>query len=220
MKKFLAILLCLALTVSCAALFTACEKDDQDGAEAVSIVGDWEATLDFGGIMEETMFTEGDAVPKELKDLLDFSKLKLTMCLSFEEDGEYRVSFDEESVGEMIDALLEMLSKAMKEMLTEMLEAQNLSLEEYLSLQNTTWEALMEETFPREEMIEDINETDDGEYKIEGNKLYFDGEEDEYTEFTLSSEKLTFTKVVSDDLDDDEIMGVLEGVLPLVFARK
>lgn len=221
MKKFLAILLCLAMTLSCALLFTACDKknaDDKDDEGPATIVGDWETVVNFGGMIEEMMFAEGNEVPEEYKDIFDFSDLKLTMYLSFDEEGKYKTSFDEDSMEKMIDDLLEMLSEAMKELITAMLEAQDMTLDEYLDEMGMTWDELMEESFPREEMMEDIDTSETGTYKIDGNKLYFDDEEDEYTEFTLTSKKLSFTKVVSDDLDDEEILGIMEALLPLEFT--
>ena len=222
MKKFLAFLLCMAMVLSCGILFTACDKkgaDDKDDAP-VTIIGSWESTIEFGEIMEEIMFAEGNEVPEEYKDLFDFSGLKLTMILSFDEEGKYESSIDEESAEEMMDALLEMLSKAMKELLTEQLKEQGVSLEEYLGMMNMTWDELMEESFPRDTIMEDLDLSETGTYKIDGNKLYFDDEEDEYTEFTMTSRKLSFTKVVAEDLDDDEMMGILDMLLPLEFTRK
>ena len=222
MKKFLSILLCVAMLASCAVLLTACGKDDEAEATPATIVGDWETKFDFGAIMEELMFSADNDMPEEYKDWFDFSGLSVTMWISFEDEGTYEVGFDEDSVEDMIDDLLDMLSESMKKVMEQMLESQDMTLDEYLTMMGTTWDEVIKETFPRSEIKDSFYDMEDttGTYRMDGNKLYFDDEEDEYTEFTLTSQKLSFTKVVGMDLDDENILSILGRLLPLEFARK
>lgn len=226
MKRTLALVLCLAMMFSCMMVLTACDKGGkqmQEEQKPATIVGDWEGNINFGGMIEEMMLDAGDDMPEEVRDAIDFSKLKITMMISFDENGGYKTTVDEDSVNEMVDALLEMLSKAMKVVVEEMLEAQGVTLDEYMSQMGMTWDELMEEAFPREDLIDEMNISDmseTGKYKIDGNKIYFDDEEEEYTEFVLTSEKLSFTKVVSEELEDEDAQEILESLLPLEFTRK
>ncbi len=222
MKKFLSILLCVAMLVSCVVLLTACGKDDEVGKTPATIVGDWEAEFDFGAIMEELMFSADTEVPEEYKEWFDFSGLCVTMCISFYDEDTYEVGFDEDSVEDMIDDLLDMLSESMKKVMEQMLESQDMTLDEYLTMMGTTWDEVIKETFPRSEIKDSFYDMEDttGTYRMDGNKLYFDDEEDEYTEFTLTADKLSFTKVVGMDLDDENVLSVLGKLLPLEFTRK
>ncbi len=224
MKKCLAIILCFALAVSCSLLFSACDKDGLGDSEPATIVGEWKTTVNFGKIFEGEIMDEilgnTDDVPEEILNMFDFSKLSLVVNMSFKDTGEYEVSLDQESVDKMTDALLEMLSNAMKEFVKEMLQGQGVSLEEYLQQQGTTWEKLMEESFPRDEMLEDLDVSETGEYKIVDNKLYFDDEEEGYFVFTLTSKKLTITEIVHEDMDDEETQEIMKALLPWEFTRK
>ncbi len=203
MKKWIALLLCLVLAVS---TLSGCELVDEVLGKLTggdSIVGTWEAEVDFAEYLTDTMASELG----EMASYFDFQDLTLKLVLTFEEDGTYTLSGDKASAEKLFSDLLEQLKPGMVKYLEEQLKASGMEMtvDELLAMSGTTMDALMEQSFSEEmidEMLEDMES--DGEYEIDGDLLYLDGDE---CEFKLKGDALT---IDSDDAGDVAFLFPLE----------
>lgn len=214
MKKLLAILLSLLMIVSCISMLSACgrkggndeeksskKKDKiEEEDEEVSIVGKWEAEIDFAKVIGE-----------ELEDF-DVDEMVVTLTAEFDKKGKVELSFDED---EIADAVLDVLK--------DMVESEyGMDFDDFLDESGMTEDDLVEA------MFEDMDTSElhhEGVYKLDGDKLDMADDEDEFGEniytIKLTEKKLVLEEVEyahEDDLDDS--FGDFEEMLPITFKRK
>ena len=210
MKKFsliMALVLCLTMMLSLAS----CGKKTPEEL----IVGEWEAKLDM-----TDFFMEGfEGSLGEGAEYFDFGKIKLTFLAEFEEDGDFVLEVDEDSVEAMVDDVKDALRDGMDDYLEAMVADMGVSLDELLAAQGTTLDALIEESVDSFE-VEDLMESFEavkGEYEIKDGKLYTyteDEDEGEYLDFKVDEDTLELDAEDKDDVDE-----MFADLLPLEFTR-
>lgn len=207
LTKLTVALLTLVMVFSlCACGGASLEKD---------IVGTWKIDYDMGEQMSAEMGS----------DFADFeSSLEITLKFDFTEDGEYKMYADDsfkenfnDWLADLCDYSVDMMYEIYEEMGmtkedvdTLMEDEFGMSLEEYLV---TSLEAEMDVDALMEEMVVE------GEYKIEGDKLFLsdedgDFDEDAYEICTISGDTM---KLETPDGDETEILPGL--AYPLELER-
>ncbi len=215
MKKLLAILLSLLMIVSCISMLSACGrkggKDDETKSaktkdkieeedEEVSIVGKWEAEIDFAKVIGE-----------ELEDF-DVDEMVVTLTAEFDKKGKVELTLDED---EKDDAELDVPKDVVE-------SEYGMDFDDFLDESGMTEDDLVEA------MFEDMDTSElhhEGVYKLDGDKLDMADDEDEFGE-NIYTIKLTEKKLVleaveyahEDDLDDT--FGDSEETLPITYKRK
>ena len=215
MRKLFALLLALTM------VFALCACGNQGGTPAAGgnvggneeeenlLVGKWTATVDLMTILESSDEMDLDELGEELGDLILPDDIELEIVMEFTDDGEVEITVDgedaiEEWLGQITDNRVDYLKDVLKENGSSAAEweAENgMSLKEYV-------EQSLAESLDLD--ADDLNVSETGEYKLEGDKLYFDedGDFEEYFVIDLSSKKLTF----EDHSDDWGELAYLEGV--------
>lgn len=171
MKKWIALLLSLVLAIG---MLAGCGNSKGD-----SIVGTWEAEVDFAEFLTESMASELG----EMASYFEFKDLTLKLVLTFDEDGAYTLSGDKASAEKLFDKLIEQLKPGMVSYLEDQLKAAGaeMSVEDMLAASGMTIDSLMEQSFSDDMIDEMIAEMEsDGEYEIKDGMLYLDGDECEY----------------------------------------
>ena len=227
MKKLLALLLVLAM------VFTLCacgnndgnsDKDDddkdivqnddkkEDEDEEETIVGKWTGEIDLAVILSEV--PEFEDLDKEMRELVMPDDIGIKITFKFEEDGTASVSGD---VKGALEDYVDQVTNNLVDYVEEMLEAEGVSKKDFedaygMSLEDYASQ-MMEEGF--EEALEEAEVKmafdSEGEYKLDGDKLYFgeDGEFEEYFKIDLDGDKLTFKNYSGDDKGSEIFSGLV-----------
>lgn len=199
MKRWIALLLCLVMALG---LMAGCGKEEE------SIVGTWETEVDISEMLADVVSEAVGSTP----EVFAFEDLKITLVITFNEEGTYEMSCDEASAQEMFDELMDQMPAIMTAYLEELLQGTGVTVDQALAAQGTTMEELIEQSFSNDMVDDMVSEMEtNGDWEIEDGKLYLDGEECEYD---LSGDELTI------DIGDEDVPEQLDGLLPLEFKRK
>lgn len=243
MKKLLALLLAMVMIL---ALFAGCsgsddkdddkddkddkktsqqsgEKEDEKEAEAnipdqEKLIGTWEGELD----MTEAIMQQVGAGAEGL-EIEDFS---VTAVFTFKEDGTYTMAFDEDSVEDAFDGLVEDLSVFMEDMMKEQAEAAGMTLEQLMEAAGMTMDDLVDmvvQSLEEEDLVDTLVEESktEGKYEAKDGKLYTtddpdeDIDEDVYDTYTLEGDVLTLTATYGSDADEN----LIKSVYPVVLKK-
>lgn len=193
------------------------KTDDDKKTDAELIVGTWEGEIDFSEFLDEYMNdSDMDESMLMLLAYFDFSSIDYIMTVEFEENGDYALGFSADEA-----QVKKMFRDGMRDMLNDMLIGSGMTLADLAAQESMTedeyLDALVDQSLDVDEMFADANES--GTYDIKDGKIYFtaDGDEkdaDNYTEYKLKGDKLTF--VASYDGGEP----VEESVYPINFDRK
>ncbi len=185
-----------------------------------ALVGVWESELDLSEILE---ISGADADPESLEMFsLLTGNSPLRVHFEFTADGVTTFSLDKESVHEMYEAIFENLPTILpglygvsQEEFEQLLQAQNMSMDDYIEL--------MRSQLKEEDMMSSIGEaTTTGYYTVSGNRLYVSddpnqlGAESNYMVFSISGSKLTLEEFVG---GDSEALEGIKQLLPWEFTR-
>lgn len=166
------------------------DKTEQKLSDEELIVGTWETKLVFGDYMDQ--FMNMDEAPEGV-DLSVFEDMKLTLEVTFAEDGEGTASVDTKAFAKDMKKIMVTL---MEDMLEEQLTAElGMSVEEIEAEYGMSFDELVEQTLGAsvedtvDKLIDDMMENNEDfkkmeeksfEYEIKKNKLYIDGEKKDY----------------------------------------
>lgn len=232
MKKLLALLLAMVMVL---AMFAGCaasdDKDDDKDDKKTSqkepeenipdqekLIGTWEGKLD----MTEAIMQQVGAGMEGL-EIDDFS---VTAVFSFKEDGTYTMQFDEDSVVEAFDGLVEDLGVFMEDMMKEQAEAAGMTLDEMLEAAGMSMEDLVDvmvQALEEQDLVDELVEGSktEGKYEAKDGKLYTtddpdaDIDEDVYDTYTLEGDVLTLTATYGSDADEN----LMKSVYPVVLKK-
>lgn len=193
LTKLTVALLTLVMVFSlCACGGASLEKD---------IVGTWKIDYDMGEQMAAEMGS----------DFADFeSSLEITLKFDFDEDGEYKMYADD-SFKDNFDAWLDDVTAYSVNMMYETYEDMGMTKEDVDTLIKDEFGMTLEEYFA--ETLEASMDVDalmdemvvEGEYKIEGNKLFLgedgDFDEDAYDVCTIDGDTMTLETPDGDDME-------------------
>jgi len=205
MKKALFSLLSLALVLCMALTFTACKEK--------TIVGDWTTKVDLADAINAN-------IPAESQQFVKIDKFELVMNVTFNEDGTFEKSLDEDALAEAVEDLKADILGDMKVYIEGILAQQGItmSFEDYLAASGVTEESLMS-SFSVDTITAGFESK--GTYEIDEDKIYMlnDGEEkddDKYETFELDGDKLTFKEAFG---LDEATQKLQEELYPLEFTR-
>lgn len=183
-----------------------------------ALVGTWRVDLDVTEMLNMTM---AQSLGMETVDTgVSFI---IPMLFTFNADGTYTLNTDEADFTASFTNYMSGLIPAMAEMLYAQGEAEGMDAaamdEGFLAQYGMGVEDFLAATFSAlspEDVVGDMEET--GEYAVEGNQLFLDGDTD-YCTFEISGDKLTVTAV--DGMESSIFEGMdemgIEG--PLVFNK-
>lgn len=215
MKKTMKRILAVALScVMVMLLLVGC------GGEQQKFIGTWECDMDMTELMNKE-FAQDEETGKYFK-AEDFSIL---MIMTFNEDGTYSMSADDDSVKAAFESLKAMMKTGLEKYLTDMMAAQgvSMSIDEILALSGTTMDDMLEDALSEDtidELIEDMVE--EGNFAVKDGKLFLsDGKEhtvDEnvYQTYEISGDTLTLLESFGEEDADEDDMAAL---YPLVFKK-
>ena len=193
LTKLTVALLTLVMAFSLCACGANLEKD---------IVGTWKIDYDMGDQMAAEMG----------EDFADFdSSLEITLKFDFDEDGEYKMYADD-SFKDNFEAWLDDVTVYSVEMMYETYEEMGMTREDVDTLIKDEFGMTLEEYFA--ETLKASMDVDalmdqmvrEGEYKVEGNKLFLsdedgDFDEDAYDVCTIDGDIMTLETPDGDDME-------------------
>lgn len=235
MKKTLTILTALLLAVAMLFAMTACgstgdqeEETKKEKTPEELIVGEWEASKDFGELLGES-FIEGfgEEGSEYFKDL----KFDLPFTFEFDEDGTAALTINEKKFEKSFEEMKKQLKKGFEQMLRDMAEENDADLNDLVTQNGyDTLDEFLDEALSELSIDEAMSNFDDteisGKYELDGNKLFIiaDGEErddEDYLVFELDDDELRIemTDEQLEDLSDDD-EALCDAMFPMEFTRK
>ena len=148
--------------------------------------------------MSEVM---SSAIEEQLPEIGSFDvQFKLKTVFSFKNNGKYTMTFDR---ADLKASYTELMKQSLKASLEQSLQGTGVTVDEYLTQSGTTLDALVEQSVDIDSLVDSVPINTEGDYKLEGNKLYTYGETPEevydagkYTEIELSEQTMKFKKIV------------------------
>ncbi len=211
-KRLLSLLLALVMVISLVAMMSGCSKEDEDSddegssnvddkknddqkQDSTSLVGVWEGEVDMTDLINQE-FAADPTMAKYLK----VDRFAVILRFSFEEDGSFVMSVDEESVKKAFEDMKDPLATGLLNYLEALIKENgiDMSVDDLLKAQGTTKEEMIDEIMKEmdyKEMVEDTRW--EGKWELDGNKLYTyerARDDDEYDEITLTADKLVLEK--------------------------
>ena len=233
--KLLAVLMALCL-VLCACGAGQTNKDNDDKADKTDsstndtsasvqttagpsdeelIVGKWKGTIDCGDYFGEVM---GASMGQEVAAFFDFSGVGFDILLTFEDNGNFTLAIDQESVDafakDIVDELMAGLHSYMEVALAAQLGGK--TLDEYLAANNMDFAQLMAasglnvETLAQQMSSSFENAGNEGKYAFEDGLLSLDGDHHSYE---LSADSLTI------EIPEDVTYELVEVLFPMELER-
>ena len=214
MKKILSVLLVLALCAAMLTVFTGC------GNEADKVLGTWRGEVDMTGIINDEL-----AADPTLAGYFNISDFRVTMVMTFNEDGTYYSTIDADSVQAAMEGMIADMADGIYAMFEDELAASGLdmSVEELLEMSGMTMDDVMYEmTAAMDTGVIDMvvaEATLEGNYEVKGDKLFLsDGldyavDPSVYEVISVDGSTLTLKESVGGEADTF-------GVYPVVFTKE
>lgn len=210
LARTLALLLIAAMLMPALA---ACKKGPAD-----SLIGKWNAELDFSSYMQKAMEDESTSELGIDLSTLDFSGITLKISYEFDKDGNFKAEADEESAKTMMKKLGELMAEMFKTAFGGLLSDEML-LE---ALGASSWDELVESMMKDENgnAIDLGGLTGKGKYTVDGNKLTMteDSGEKQTVEFSVSGSELKFISFESDSMSEKN-SATMKEFMPIVFKK-
>ncbi len=182
------------------------KKEEVKKTDAELIVGTWESSVNIGDELAKVL--ESDMDMAEFMSYFDFGGIDITMQIVFDKDGSYSVAYVDDGSSkkiekafrdgfvEMFDALLEGTGYTFADVAAQ----ENMTEDEYL---DAMVEIAMQSITPL------YDEISAGTYEIGDGKLYMiedgdDKDDDTYTTYKLSKNKLTLKASYTDGEKDTD----------------
>lgn len=190
MKKLLALTLALVFILS----LTAC------GSGNGALIGKWVSNYEVKQILDSKVDSAVKDINNRLLKLLyenlraSYNDLTIKENLQINNDGTYKLYFDtEEAKATMEKRIKEIVKKTIEE-------------DEYGSRLGSDYiDSFSEETIKNFDFEKAFSNTIEGEYKIEGDKFYFDKNDTSwYGVFSVNGNKLSFSNVVGAKAENEQ----------------
>ena len=188
-------------------------------ADEELILGTWKADMECGGLYNMMMEA---TLGEEIAAYIDFTGLTLPVYYTFEADGFYTTTIEEEDMQIFATEAATILRNSMRTLLEDMLADQlnGKTLDELLAEQNTTFDQLLKdagldvETLANS-MLEAMEGTETtAEYSLENGMLILADAEQPYT-LDLN----TLTVYAPEGLTTEEEIEMAESMYPMVMIR-
>lgn len=222
MKRSILKTLCIVMMFAVLLTMGGCASDEE------RIIGTWKAEVDCKDWFMES-FMEGSDSDEETKKIAEYIKIdsfKMTLVMTFNEDGTYSMGADPETVIKAMEGIKEDVRQGMENYLSDMFEellgepVTGDDLKEFL-------DPMMEEAFGEKamnELVDEVGETAEGRYKIEDGKIYISEDKDtepdrDYDTYKLSGDKLTLLECFCEH-DDEQAEDWNAKLYPLEFRKE
>ena len=232
MKKFLALLLALVMVISLCACGSNEETKEDNGQAGVvennqgstnegekeepTIVGKWSSELDFSNIM--ALVPGLDELDDDMKEIMMPKNLSMKINFEFKDSGTASISVEAKAA---VEEYVEQVTSNLTDYLANALEDQGISVADFETLSGMSLEdyvsTMMDEQVGTmvEDLATQLDASNEGEYKFEGDKLYLgeNGVFDDYLTIKLENNKFTVNGASTSDESVQFFIG-------LVFTRK
>ncbi len=185
-----------------------------EAEEEKGIVGVWVAEFDMleaMGIDEDNFAEEFGIEDEEMAELIRPEEIMVTMTFEFTDDGEVSYVIDGEDA---IDDWKDQIRENGVAYIEALMEESDITEEQFEEEFGMTPDEYVEEELVNQLPFEDLElyEEEESTYELDGDKLYFDGDEDFYYTVDIDGDFMT--------MDNDEDMGEYNFVKDLVFERQ
>lgn len=215
MKKTISVILSVIMVLGMLAI-TGCGAKNP-------FIGSWSGDVDMSDMFNDVM-AEGIGDPT-MAEYIKIDEFKVKMTFTFTEKSA-AFAIDKSSFESAILGIKDDITAGMTNLYQDLADSMGVTLEELLTAAEAgTVEEQVDAMFT-EEMMEEMFSSDDfsgeSKYRFEDGKLYLSDDmdseisEDEYMEYTLEGDTLTFKKLVS---DDEETAVMWNYVCPLELKK-
>lgn len=191
-------------------LLSGCGKSDKD-----KFVGTWRADVDMTDLINESL-----AEDPETAEYFTVDNFGMTLLFTFEEDGSYKITADEDAFAKSCDSLIETITEGATKYLEDMAKAEGLDMtaDEMLGIMGLSMDDFMGEMMDRDDLKELLADVEDsGKYEVKDGKLYTTLDENDYIAYKFVSDtELQFTEMGGEDASDEE----LQALLPLTLTKQ
>lgn len=203
MKKSISVTACIIMIFMMAIVLSGCGKQTLEGT--------WTAKIDFGENLSE-----------EIGEDADIGEVPFSFSITFNKDGTYSASFDEESIRKSLETAMPKIVEAYKHELAEEFEIDDDDdLDGVLEFFGISTDEIMDEYLSNREIKEFILDSfSEGQYRAENGKLYISNsvykqpDSKNFIEYELGK-KLIITKS-----SDDYFFSIYsEDILPLELTK-
>ena len=208
-RRAVSILMVVAMAL---ALFSCSSPSDKE-----KFIGTWKAAIDVTDTVTEGLAQEGG----EIADYINLGKFEFVLLFTFNEDGTYSMSADENSLNDSIEnvkvALKDGLTKYCEEMIAD--TGLDMSVDDVLMLSTgMSMDEMIEEGFSDDLFSGAIEEIESsGKWNAEDGKLYIsdsmagDIDETSYVPYEITSNEIKLAK--PEGFEDDL------GMFPMVLTK-
>ncbi len=208
-------------------------------SENASIIGEWDGQMNYSGaynILLNTTFNEGLGEGTDI-DFANLDGFVFDIHYTFNADGTYEVTTDENAVDEIYNNCIGDVEDAYEAFLTELFKDTDVTVEEYLELMETSLRELADEIFSKDYILNTLESYNyRGSYSVENGNLYECPEDaqsfsDSYTTVKITANKLTFVsytvgeeeyKKHEENLDGfsmEKYLQMVNSLYPMEFTR-
>ena len=175
--------------------------DDDFQPDTGNIVGTWETTMDYAGLLNVMMRSDPD-----MGEYFNFSEIIIRLVFQFDEDGTYSLSVDPASAESIYQDVVTQMLTGLKSYFID----NNVDFDELLQEAGTTEEALAESVLSKDSLLNSLLDLEaTGTYSLVGETLTRDDEI--YSCQFASENELT--------LDIAAEPGALDFMFPMTLTR-
>ena len=179
---------------------SAVDKEDEEEEVNYDVVGEWEAKVDISDMVIEEI--ESTPEMEEFLEYVDFDTMNMVFNLTFDEDGTYEIEFDQSSIDDIADTMLDNILDGAVEFLKVELEKEDIDFDEFLEESDMTVSDVKEMLLDEmgitaddiKDMMGELEFEETGEYELDGKILEIDGDEVEFdgNKIIVESEGIEF----------------------------
>lgn len=207
MKKNISIVLTIMMLIASFTILSGCGEKNR-------FIGNWSATIDMTDMIHEIFSDE-----PEMEEYVKFDDFEVTMLLTFNEDGTYKMALDEEAFHTSLEELKKSFKDGMKDYVIAMTKEQGIEVS--TEDMNDMLDGLISEAFDEETMRQAFSGAEsEGKYEYKDGKLYTTDKDSkidknvyETYEFVSDSELRLLESVG----EDEEVM---DGIYPMTLKKK
>ena len=194
--------------------------------DALTILGSWDAVWDMSSLFNATI-TMGD---KNMEKFVHIEKLDFSIRFTFNEDGTYTVSMDEDAIKASLAEIEDDLLHGFNEYFAYMIAESELDMTVADLLAASGYESMDAYLDTLMDGFEGASESfaTTGKWKIEDGKLYRCNQnaeinEKKYFTYELTDNELKLLEVFGTDMNDDDMESLfgtlLDDLFPMVLTR-
>ena len=224
MKKFFTLTLCAVLTVAILFSFAGCKKEtkseDKAAEKPATIIGTWKGEADITESVKSIL----DVINANMQDYFDIKDVKANITYTFNEDGTYKRTVDNESLQKQFDKILEKVPEANRQFLEFIIKGHGLNKtpEQYcLDQSQMTFDEIVEDFRSKfDTQLKELLKSKEGQYEFDGEhlNLYVEAGQNATNKiYTVKLEPETLTFVSCTDTTEGPF--TIKGMLPATYKK-